>query len=716
MLVGLSARVGARASSQLLGLRVHCAIALCLCLGACSSATPQDVPQTGGAVIPTGMDPSGVDTTQSPSTPTGEQPPAPAQMPAQPQTPAEPPDEEVVLDCTDLQVQAEPVARPVDVIWVVDNSGSMDGEASAVGTNLVGFADTMEMSGLDYHVVLISQAGFVPEYAALQTTLPADRFRFVDTNVRSQDGLDDLLGTYNDYRDFLRPTAVTHFVAVTDDEARGGRGFLGFGGDVNGTRDWFLDEMRARLRKDFVFHSVASEVTGNNILGQPRGCAGSANPGRVYYALSDQTGGEKWSICTSDWSGLFSTLGTAVEESSGVACSLPMPEPPGDLPLNPEQVTITLTDGSGGVSDLMRVANGDACATGDWHYDRPLLPNTIELCEAACTAIQDDPGARIDVTVACGSNACAGVGTQADIFSTPVDIVWVIDNSGSMDDEADKISSNVGAFADTIEAAGIDFQVIFLTDADEIGLGIPIGDRFKYVEIGVGSHNALMQAVDQFPAYRSLLRPGAIVHFVVVTDDETDVPGGLDGAGSLADSDAERAATAQWFADQMTAPERLGRAFTLHSIVGEVDGDCAASSNSVANVGQTYIDLANQNGGRIFDICTDDWTPLFNTLAEAVLSSAPVDCTFALPEPPDGQVFVADEVNVRFAHEGASQPTVVGRTPGPEACDAGGWHYDDESAPTSVQLCPVTCQEVQGLLGAAVEIQFGCDSELVPIL
>jgi len=55
--------------------------------------------------------------------------------------------------------------------------------------------------------------------------------------------------------------------------------------------------------------------------------------------------------------------------------------------------------------------------------------------------------------------------TQA--YSTKVDIVWVIDDSGSMEDNQEAIANNAELFTQKLESASVDFKLIFLTSDPE---------------------------------------------------------------------------------------------------------------------------------------------------------------------------------------------------------------------------------------------------------
>jgi len=609
-----------------------------------------------------------------------------------------------VIDCAKVEEEAKLVKKPVDIIWVVDSSGSMDNEAAIVQSNMNSFASSIEASGLDYHVVVVTKKGFLTVPDPLGSD--AAHFLFVDEDVGSNEPLDALINRFADYSSFLRPGAITHFVVVTDDEARKEGGFLS-SNRVAQTRDWFADEMSRLLRHEFILHAVASEVAGTGLFGIKEACKGAAAPGEVHYALAAETSGLTFSICAADWSALFTQLSTAVTESTGVSCNIPMPEPPKGLALNPEQVSIGYTAAGGTKpTDLMRVAGASACKDGGWYFDRPLLPRFIELCPATCEKINNENGAKLNVSVDCGSNACAGVGVQADVRETPVDIIWVIDSSGSMDNEAKIVQDNLNDFVKEIAASGIDYRVVVMSTEEFVFVPDPLGSdtaHLRFIEEDVGSDEPLDDLLERFADYSDFLRPTAITHIIAVTDDEARREG------------ADAQATSAWFQSEMKT--KLGHDFTLHAIVSEDVGGgdrCTGPNGAAARPGLTYIELAGATMGQFYSICSADWTPLFDGLVRAVLSSSPIECAFDLPPPPKGKTFDKDEVNVRFAANGSADITILGRTTGKDQCKAGGWYYDDAKAPKRILICDNTCTELRKEFDGAIEIQLGCETEVIP--
>ncbi|MGQ0505643.1 MAG: hypothetical protein ACT4TC_10010, partial [Myxococcaceae bacterium] len=63
--------------------------------------------------------------------------------------------------CASAAAQNRPAGpRPVDIIFVIDNSGSMTSEIQEVERNInVNFAQIIQASGVDYRVILIAKHG-----------------------------------------------------------------------------------------------------------------------------------------------------------------------------------------------------------------------------------------------------------------------------------------------------------------------------------------------------------------------------------------------------------------------------------------------------------------------------------------------------------------------------------------------------------------------------
>jgi len=288
--------------------------------------------------------------------------------------------------------------------------------------------------------------------------------------------------------------------------------------------------------------------------------------------------------------------------------------------------------------------------------------------------------------------SCSSVNEQAERIASPVDIIWVVDASPSMLDEQDRINQNLQGVATDISNASIDYRVIILTSVD-LAFGTPLGDdaeHYLFLPTLVGSNDALIQLLAQYPNYKDFLRPQASTHFIVVTDDNSLLP--------AADFKTDMEAT-------------LGKSFTQHAIASEsTDGGFTLLSACLGafSPGTEYYALADSTGGQAISICTQDWSMVFGPLREAVIASAPLPCSFPIPPPPPGQNLDPSLVNVDYTSADGAMDRLT-RTAGADACaDANAWYYDNDAAPSAVELCPAACERISA--GGNVDIAFGCET------
>ena len=229
-----------------------------------------------------------------------------------------------------------------------------------------------------------------------------------------------------------------------------------------------------------------------------------------------------------------------------------------------------------------------------------------------------------------------------------VDMVWLIDTSGSMREEAAQVQSNFSKFASTLSSrSGTQFALIarkggggssILGGTIGVDLGSSSSDRMQ-IDASVGSTNALAFAAaavcpssstaasasgttaDPFAvsgpticgqsiysvegtsavlgsagALTGFFRPEAKPVFVIVTDDNA------------------RGVTDQNFVS-MVQPHFGGKSPTVYAFSGRV----SRPGCMVAKQGTAYEALAAATGGAVFDICDSDWSPNFSKLGDAVL-------------------------------------------------------------------------------------------------
>lgn len=313
-----------------------------------------------------------------------------------------------------------------------------------------------------------------------------------------------------------------------------------------------------------------------------------------------------------------------------------------------------------------------------------------------------DGGPRPDY----GLTECAATSVEASEAIAPVDIVWVIDNSGSMSEEASLVQSNINDFAAAISGAGLDVHVVLITAPGFVNVPPPLGtdpSQFLRVEEDVQSSNSFEKLLSTYPRYADFLRVNANLHFIVVTDDES-------------------AMSANDFHTAMLG--NLGKSFRLHAIAsppgsthsmfgGFVLDGCAGPHGEAADNGDTYWEEASRTGGLQLSICAEDWSRLFDDLTTRIAIPEMLPCAYDIPEAPPGETFDPGRVNVEYTPGGGGAPELIPNVRTIDGCSGEGWYYDDPDDPTSVQLCPFTCRRLEEDAAGKVDVAFGCMTVII---
>lgn len=298
---------------------------------------------------------------------------------------------------------------------------------------------------------------------------------------------------------------------------------------------------------------------------------------------------------------------------------------------------------------------------------------------------------------------CAAVGEDAELVAVPADIIFVVDNSGSMGFEAGEIQARMNDFSQQIIDSGVDVHVVLISSYPDEGNGIciepplgaggcpdmdtdPADPTFLHVDERVASHDAWERLLATHEQWAPVIREDAVKHLVVVTDDTSNM--------DWTDFDP---------AFEALDPSYLG--YIHHSVV------CHSDCESAAGIGTNYIELSNDTAGVAADLCLQDFQSVFDVLSTEVIGGAQLSCEFEIPAPPEDMEFDPDEVNLEF-DDGEGNVIQIGRVDSAADCPnvVDGWHYDDPVSPTMIVMCPQTCTKLQGSANGSISIQFGCAS------
>lgn len=354
--------------------------------------------------------------------------------------------------CATIHQQAEVVERPMDIVFIIDNSGSMDDEIAEVKARInEDLAAILDASGIDYRVVMFTNYGMSSLEVCIQAPLgPGDcvasdpalaidnppRFYHYDWDVQSWDSLCLLLSRWNSpdaqgrppWANYLRVGAFKTFVAITDDGVNCGTTTGVQLNDVTGGEEpaqrtirSFDTALRELSRDQFgppgkrsyqwfsivglSLHEPATEPWGPEEPLQTDICPTAVSPGLSYQLLSQETGALRWPVCQNDDFGpMFRAIATSVVEKARLACEWTLPPPPSGKVYDPSQLSFTLNDGAGTVTALPRVEAAASCGEG-WFLDDNEDPRALSLCPATCEAIRADIDANdeMDIVVPCES-------------------------------------------------------------------------------------------------------------------------------------------------------------------------------------------------------------------------------------------------------------------------------------------------------------------------
>ncbi len=184
-----------------------------------------------------------------------------------------------------------------------------------------------------------------------------------------------------------------------------------------------------------------------------------------------------------------------------------------------------------------------------------------------------------------------------------VDLIWMVDNSGSMNAEAEIVRDNLYAFLDFVEnKSDIKFKLISRTGVTGTSVSIPFStsERFSQIDYAVGSLNSIsiLTTIMNNGQLDNFFRPGALKYVVFVTDDNSKHP-----ATDL---------------QNLFSVNLPGEALKVSGFIG-LGG---VASPCQYNTGNVYKTLADSSGGHMFNICNQDWSANFEKLASHIVDSA----------------------------------------------------------------------------------------------
>lgn len=206
-------------------------------------------------------------------------------------------------------------AGKVDVVWYVDQSGTMNGETENVQRNFATFMN--EVSTLaDTRIALVAQRS---GSNSISITPVENKVIQVDQFVDSHDALTIAINTFvpeggnlpagvkkkdsiSKLASFFRADVPAVIVVVTDDDAKGV------------TSANFEEHARSTLGKVPKVFSFRSK--DESVFKDEEGCQKGNSFGVSYEKLATSTGGEAFDICEPDWSNNFEKLKQGIAKAA----------------------------------------------------------------------------------------------------------------------------------------------------------------------------------------------------------------------------------------------------------------------------------------------------------------------------------------------------------------------------------------------------------------
>lgn len=337
-------------------------------------------------------------------------------------------------------------------------------------------------------------------------------------------------------------------------------------------------------------------------------------------------------------------------------------------------------------------------------------------------------GGTVDI-----DSGCSTYTDEAKQTYEPADIVWAVDTSGSMVEEAAAVQTNINTFSQQITATGIDVHVVMIASypfffLPGICVPAPLGSgqcpadtklpNFWHHPSGViESVDAALKLVQLFPDYKFMLRPGVKKYVVVVTDDDSKNASGSSGNAGKYDNNPSG-----FIADYSALDPMMQGSWKLSAIYSFTQ--CA----NAANVGTVWKQIVAATGGVEGDICNcppgqpapcaQTFQKVFDELAKKIITgSKPLACEWTIPPPEPGKTLDPNKVNVEFVDQAKGTPETIYHVDDASKCDAtlGGWYYNDNKAPTTIKLCPASCTKVTNAAqGSKMNVVFGCATINIP--
>lgn len=245
---------------------------------------------------------------------------------------------------------------------------------------------------------------------------------------------------------------------------------------------------------------------------------------------------------------------------------------------------------------------------------------------SALTVNSNEPlGTRIGTQTGTGAYGAEYTDVWEIPADPPTDIMFIVDQSCSMDDDARSLASNFSTFITSLNTFSTDWQIIVANNdqgCNTTGILTPSTSGYEAtftdaVQKGSGTYIDTTEALlipasngvdrtDPGECNDGFMREDALLHIVLVSDEpEQSGPWG---------------ASSDWskYVDKIVAKKGSTALTKISAVAGPVPGGCSSGSNS-ADPGTGYDEAVGATGGVFLSICSS-WGSNVEALAEASIN------------------------------------------------------------------------------------------------
>ncbi len=336
-------------------------------------------------------------------------------------------------------------------------------------------------------------------------------------------------------------------------------------------------------------------------------------------------------------------------------------------------------------------SNGGAEIFTSWRPGDPLITTTTDS--------GSEPFANLELVT----------DTSVSRTNSKVDILWIVDSSGSMREEQSYLGQNFSSFISRLALTNSDFQVgVTTTDVCASGspLLVPVASRYcptldgqasshlrgslvgnagskvlkptmsdlqtkflSYANVGINGSSfehgltAAKMAVQKSQAGQNegLIRPGAFLAVIVVSDEEDDGIG-LGTTDSYTGQNYIQAGLTNYhynsddFIQDARAIKGAGN-FSVSTITGTRNADgrmCTSPHSQPLEEGTQYISAAKKTGGIIQSICDSNWSTSLASIGQDIAAQSSQVVLTKTPYASSIKVFVNGIQSSNWSYNGGN--------------------------------------------------------------